>query len=66
MERRAPIVVCLADVSLVVHEAEVKSFRGLAGSQCLTQTLAISLGVRQDKAQQPVDPTQTEPEQQAL
>ncbi|MCH4564237.1 MurR/RpiR family transcriptional regulator [Halomonas sp. EGI 63088] len=40
----------LADVSLVVHEAEVKSFRGLTASLCLSQTLAISLGVRQDKA----------------
>lgn len=41
----------LANVSLVVHEAEVKSFRGLAASLCLTQTLAIALGVRMDKAQ---------------
>lgn len=41
----------LADVTLVVHEAEVKSFRGLTSSLCLTQTLAISLGVRQDRAQ---------------
>lgn len=40
----------MADVSLVVHEAEVKSFRGLTASLCLTQTLAIALGVRQDKA----------------
>ncbi|PJX12983.1 Fe-S cluster assembly protein HesB [Halomonas sp. 141] len=40
----------LADVSLVVHEAEVKSFRGLTASLCLTQTLAIALGVRQDRA----------------
>ncbi|MCG6659497.1 MurR/RpiR family transcriptional regulator [Halomonas campisalis] len=40
----------LADVVLVVHEAEVKSFRGLTASLCLAQTLAISLGVRQDKA----------------
>lgn len=40
----------IADVSLVVHEAEVKSFRGLTASLCLTQTLAIALGVRQDKA----------------
>ncbi|MFQ3790138.1 MurR/RpiR family transcriptional regulator [Halomonas sp. A29] len=40
----------LADVVLVVHEAEVKSFRGLTASLCLTQTLAIALGVRQDKA----------------
>ncbi|MDN3522696.1 MurR/RpiR family transcriptional regulator [Halomonas ramblicola] len=40
----------LADVTLVVHEAEVKSFRGLTASLCLTQTLAIALGVRQDKA----------------
>ncbi|MBB3190295.1 MurR/RpiR family transcriptional regulator [Halomonas cerina] len=39
-----------ADVSLVVHEAEVKSFRGLTSSLCLTQTLAIALGVRQDRA----------------
>lgn len=43
----------LADVTLVVHEAEVKSFRGLAASLCLTQALAISLGVRQDKSQEP-------------
>lgn len=40
----------LGDVVLVVHEAEVKSFRGLTASLCLTQTLAIALGVRQDKA----------------
>ncbi|PSJ21624.1 MurR/RpiR family transcriptional regulator [Halomonas sp. ND22Bw] len=40
----------IADVSLVVHEAEVKSFRGLTASLCLTQTLAIALGMRQDKA----------------
>lgn len=40
----------LSDVTLLVHEAEVKSFRGLTASLCLTQTLAISLGVRQDKA----------------
>ncbi|GKW48246.1 MULTISPECIES: MurR/RpiR family transcriptional regulator [unclassified Halomonas] len=45
----------LADVSLVVHEAEVKSFRGLTASLCLTQTLAIALGVRQDKARDGVD-----------
>ncbi|MGR4070324.1 MurR/RpiR family transcriptional regulator [Halomonas sp. LR3S48] len=40
----------IADVALIVHEAEVKSFRGLAASLCLTQTLAIALGVRQEKA----------------
>ncbi len=40
----------MADVSLVIHEAEVKSFRGLTASLCLAQTLAIALGVRQDKA----------------
>ncbi|MDT8893526.1 MurR/RpiR family transcriptional regulator [Halomonas sp. I1] len=40
----------IADVSLVVHEAEVKSFRGLTASLCVTQTLAISLGIRQDTA----------------
>ncbi|QTF91924.1 MurR/RpiR family transcriptional regulator [Halomonas sp. BM-2019] len=45
----------LADVSLVVHEAEVKSFRGLTASLCLTQTLAIALGVRQDRARDEVD-----------
>ncbi|MCE8026020.1 MurR/RpiR family transcriptional regulator [Billgrantia aerodenitrificans] len=59
-ERGLPLVVItdsnlsplarLADVALVVHEAEVKSFRGLTASFCLAQTLAISLGVRQDKA----------------
>lgn len=59
-ERNIPLVVItdsnvsplalMADVSLVVHEAEVKSFRGLTASLCLTQTLAIALGVRQDKA----------------
>ncbi|MEG3115266.1 MurR/RpiR family transcriptional regulator [Salinicola sp. 4072] len=59
-ERGIPLVVItdstlsplarLADVVLVVHEAEVKSFRGLTASLCLTQTLAIALGVRQDKA----------------
>lgn len=42
----------LADVTLIVHEAEVKSFRGLTASLCLTQTLAISLGVRQDAARE--------------
>lgn len=42
----------LADVVFVVHEAEVKSFRGLTASLCLTQALAISLGVRQDKARE--------------
>jgi len=48
-------LVSLADVALLVHEAEVKSFRGLTASLCLTQTLAIALGMRQDKAldQQP-------------
>ncbi|NIC07774.1 MurR/RpiR family transcriptional regulator [Billgrantia bachuensis] len=40
----------IADVALIVHEAEVKSFRGLTASLCLTQTLAIALGVRQEKA----------------
>lgn len=59
-ERGIPVVVItdsnlsplarLADVSLVVKEAEVKSFRGLTASLCLTQTLAIALGVRQDEA----------------
>ncbi|SER47336.1 transcriptional regulator, RpiR family [Vreelandella subterranea] len=43
-------LVPLADVALLVHEAEVKSFRGLTASLCLTQTLAIALGMRQDKA----------------
>ncbi|CAD5259903.1 MULTISPECIES: MurR/RpiR family transcriptional regulator [Halomonadaceae] len=38
-----------ADVVFVVNEAEVKSFRSLTASLCLTQTLAIALGVRQDK-----------------
>lgn len=42
----------LADVALVVHEAEVKSFRGLTASLCLAQTLAIALGMRKDKAQE--------------
>lgn len=63
-ERGIPVVVItdsnlsplarLADVSLVVQEAEVKSFRGLTASLCLTQTLAIALGVRQDKARDEV------------
>ncbi|MCI0510466.1 RpiR family transcriptional regulator [Chromohalobacter marismortui] len=58
-ERGIPLVVItdsslsplarLADVTLIVHEAEVKSFRGLTASLCLTQTLAISLGIRQDQ-----------------
>ncbi|MCM2131612.1 MurR/RpiR family transcriptional regulator [Larsenimonas rhizosphaerae] len=39
-----------ADVVFVVNEAEVKSFRGLTASFCLTQTLAIGLGVRQNKS----------------
>ncbi|WKD27920.1 MurR/RpiR family transcriptional regulator [Halomonas sp. KG2] len=39
-----------ADVTFVVNEAEVKSFRGLTASLCLTQALAIALGVRQDKS----------------
>lgn len=43
----------LANITLVVNEAEVKSFRGLTASLCLTQTLAISLGMRQDKQQEP-------------
>lgn len=43
-------LVKLANVALLVHEAEVKSFRGLTASLCLTQTLAIALGMRQDKA----------------
>ncbi|UYG00258.1 MurR/RpiR family transcriptional regulator [Halomonas sp. GD1P12] len=42
----------LANVVFVVQEAEVKSFRGLTASLCLTQALAISLGVRQDKARE--------------
>lgn len=64
-ERGIPVVVItdsnlsplarLADVSLVVQEAEVKSFRGLTASLCLTQTLAIALGVRQDKARDEID-----------
>lgn len=45
----------LADIVLVVHEAEVKSFRGLTASLCLTQTLAIALGMRQDKAEESGD-----------
>ncbi|TFH84801.1 MurR/RpiR family transcriptional regulator [Billgrantia azerbaijanica] len=45
----------IADVTLVVHEAEVKSFRGLTASLCLTQTLAIALGVRQDQARDKPD-----------
>ncbi|MCM2971771.1 MurR/RpiR family transcriptional regulator [Larsenimonas suaedae] len=62
-ERGIPIVVItdsslspmarLADVALVVHEAEVKSFRGLTASLCLTQTLAIALGMRKDKTLAP-------------
>lgn len=65
-ERGLPLVVItdsnlsplarLADVVLVVHEAEVKSFRGLTASLCLTQTLAISLGVRQDRAREQQPP----------
>nr|WP_298249469.1 MurR/RpiR family transcriptional regulator [uncultured Halomonas sp.] len=61
-DRGAPVVVItdsnlspiarLADVSLVVHEAEVKSFRGLSASLCLAQALAIALGMRKDKAQE--------------
>ncbi|MCS2608146.1 MurR/RpiR family transcriptional regulator [Halomonas dongshanensis] len=43
-------LVRLADVALIVHEAEVKGFRGLTASLCLAQTLAIALGVRQDTA----------------
>ncbi|WP_422103120.1 MurR/RpiR family transcriptional regulator [Vreelandella sp.] len=39
-----------ANVVFVVNEAEVKSFRSLTASLCLTQTLAIALGVRQDKS----------------
>lgn len=61
-ERGIPVVVItdsnlsplarFADVAMVVHEAEVKSFRGLTASLCLTQTLAIALGLRQDKARE--------------
>ncbi|MBB3140335.1 MurR/RpiR family transcriptional regulator [Halomonas organivorans] len=55
----------IADVSLVVHEAEVKSFRGLTASLCLTQTLAISLGVRQDKARERSAQQQQDDEERA-
>ncbi|MEQ7872041.1 MurR/RpiR family transcriptional regulator [Chromohalobacter salexigens] len=64
-ERGIPLVVItdsslsplsrLADVALIVHEAEVKSFRGLTASLCLTQTLAISLGIRQDQGSEAGD-----------
>ncbi|MAY72299.1 MAG: Fe-S cluster assembly protein HesB [Halomonas sp.] len=40
----------VADVTLVVQEAEVKSFRGLTATLCLAQSMAIALGVRQDSA----------------
>ncbi|MFG6667633.1 MurR/RpiR family transcriptional regulator [Halomonas sp. HNIBRBA4712] len=50
-------LVRFADVSLLVYEAEVKSFRGLTASLCLTQTLAIALGVRQDKARDHLEAT---------
>lgn len=63
-ERNIPLVVItdsslsplarLADVALVVQEAEVKSFRGLSASLCLAQALAIALGVRQDRATESV------------
>lgn len=39
----------LADVVLVIHEAEVRSFRGLAASLCLAQSLAIALGMRKER-----------------
>lgn len=67
-ERGIPLVVItdsslspltrLADVALIVHEAEVKSFRGLTASLCLTQTLAIALGIRQDQGREPSGKTQ--------
>lgn len=57
-ERNIPLVVItdsnvsplskMADVYFVVQEAEVKSFRGLAASLCLAQTLAIALGARHE------------------
>ncbi|SFU97486.1 MurR/RpiR family transcriptional regulator [Halomonas korlensis] len=62
-ERHIPLVVItdsnvsplaqIADVSFVVQEAEVKSFRGLTASLCLAQTLAIALGVRHDMTTSP-------------
>ncbi|MGO2240908.1 MAG: MurR/RpiR family transcriptional regulator [Halomonas sp.] len=49
-----------ADVAFVVNEAEVKSFRSLTASLCLTQALAIALGVRQDKSRdKALEKTQT-------
>lgn len=64
-ERGIPLVVItdsnvsplaqLADVCFVVQEAEVKSFRGLTASLCLAQTLAITLGVRQELGSAPSD-----------
>ncbi|WP_149286609.1 MurR/RpiR family transcriptional regulator [Halomonas binhaiensis] len=40
----------VADVTLVVQEAEVKSFRGLTATLCLAQSMAIALGMRSDSA----------------
>ncbi|MCM5705221.1 MurR/RpiR family transcriptional regulator [Larsenimonas salina] len=53
--RLSPLVPT-ANVSLIVHEAEVRSFRGLTASLCLSQTLAIALGIRQDQKQDAADP----------
>ncbi|WIX31704.1 MurR/RpiR family transcriptional regulator [Salinicola sp. JS01] len=71
-ERGIPLVVItdsslsplarVADVALVVQEAEVKSFRGLSASLCLAQTLAIALGMRQARERDPADPTLPPPD----
>ena len=67
-ERNVPLIVItdsqvsplasLADVCLVVKEAEVHSFRSLSSSLCLAQSLSISLAYRLEKAGQ-------EPEQKS-
>ncbi|MGQ7246461.1 MurR/RpiR family transcriptional regulator [Halomonas sp. V046] len=59
-ERNVPVVAItdsslsplarIADITLVVQEAEVKSFRGLTATLCLTQSMAIALGMRKDSA----------------
>ena len=41
-------VVSKAEISFVVKDAEVRTFRSLTSSLCLAQTLCISLGYRRE------------------
>lgn len=51
-ERACPSVP-LADLSFIVRDAEVRSFRSLNSSLCLAQTLCIALGFRREAGTQP-------------